>query len=319
MKRSAIRRDVQKALAWRRRAKRLRPRSVKRIKRDREYTAMRAALQERDPICGYPDCNQPTKDGHHILPVARGGKDKMGNLVGLCRLHHIWVHGHPLQATEMGLLRSPKGTMGLFVYFVLVSTAVGLGVAFAVSCRSGAQQGGRVVQPTTQAVALSGERGDGLDLPAVQPSGWAVDVPADNLAVSNEELSVSLRGEGQSAGTPTIEVLELAVEVEPQRYYNTAALIEILSDTPWPVHLWPTLFQIMACESPAEDGVDALAVGDTQFLLTGPSLGLVQINIAEWPHLARSYDLLDPRENLKAAWSLYLEAGREFTPWSCAP
>jgi 5-methylcytosine-specific restriction endonuclease McrA len=31
-------------------------------------------------------------DIHHLVPVSRGGKNELGNLITLCRAHHRWVH-----------------------------------------------------------------------------------------------------------------------------------------------------------------------------------------------------------------------------------
>lgn len=105
-----------------------------------------------------------------------------------------------------------------------------------------------------------------------------------------------------------------------KRYYGTEDMIDLLGRTPWPVHLWPAVFALVSCESPAEEGVDAQAIGDEHLIpLTGPSHGLVQINLSAWPQYARSYDLLDPHQNLLAAWGIYVESGRSFGPWSCKP
>jgi hypothetical protein len=44
-------------------------------------------------------------DPHHILPRGRGGADTLENLVSLCRAHHDWVHDHPAESYDLGLLR----------------------------------------------------------------------------------------------------------------------------------------------------------------------------------------------------------------------
>jgi 5-methylcytosine-specific restriction endonuclease McrA len=43
-------------------------------------------------------------DPHHILPLGRGGRDTLDNLVSLHRSCHRYVHEHPLEAKPMGLL-----------------------------------------------------------------------------------------------------------------------------------------------------------------------------------------------------------------------
>ena len=130
---------------------------------------------------------------------------------------------------------------------------------------------------------------------------------------------VQERAEPLPAPTPELPQM-LTLAVEPQRFYDAEALIELLGRTPWPVNLWPDVLALVACEAPAAEGADAAAVGDEYLMpLTGPSLGLTQINVAAWPQYARSYDLLDAHENLLAAWSIYVEVGRQFSPtWSCA-
>jgi 5-methylcytosine-specific restriction endonuclease McrA len=44
-------------------------------------------------------------DPHHVLPRSRGGKDTLDDLISLCRAHHEWVHDHPAESYELGLLR----------------------------------------------------------------------------------------------------------------------------------------------------------------------------------------------------------------------
>ena len=97
-------------------------------------------------------------------------------------------------------------------------------------------------------------------------------------------------------------------------------MIELLAHTPWPVQLWPAVLRLVECESLTPEGADSKAVGDEGLMpMTGPSLGLPQINISEWPQYKRSYNLLNAREGLLAAWSIYVESGYSFSPWSCAP
>ena len=46
-------------------------------------------------------------DPHHVIPLSRGGpRSDAANIRPLCRAHHRWVHEHPLEAAELGLLRS---------------------------------------------------------------------------------------------------------------------------------------------------------------------------------------------------------------------
>lgn len=85
-------------------------------------------------------------------------------------------------------------------------------------------------------------------------------------------------------------------------------LLDALAASPWPSHLWEAVVDIAYCES----RFDALAVGDQ-----GQSFGLMQVHAPAHPRLVRSFDLLDARDNLAAAYVVYLEAGGSFRPWSC--
>lgn len=114
--------------------------------------------------------------------------------------------------------------------------------------------------------------------------------------------------------TPTVE--EAEAEEDDTRKHDTESLIALLGRTPWPVRLWPSVLRLVECESTT----DERAIGDTNLTpLTGPSYGLTQINISAHPAYHRSYDLLDGRENLLAAWGVFIEANYSFEPWSCAP
>lgn len=56
--------------------------------------ALRRALEFRDRHCQYPGCNRPASwtDAHHAIHWIDGGPTAIGNLVLLCRRHHILVH-----------------------------------------------------------------------------------------------------------------------------------------------------------------------------------------------------------------------------------
>lgn len=89
----------------------MRQRSEKRVKEDAEFAPIRKAAFERDQRCMAPiawgKCfGQWTP--HHIVP---GARDKtlrlvLSNVATLCLGHHDWVHDHPAEATELGLLKS---------------------------------------------------------------------------------------------------------------------------------------------------------------------------------------------------------------------
>jgi hypothetical protein len=55
---------------------------------------MRRALVLRDGGCRFPGCDRRPEwtDAHHLEPWARGGGTHVGNLLLLCRNHHVAVH-----------------------------------------------------------------------------------------------------------------------------------------------------------------------------------------------------------------------------------
>lgn len=66
----------------------------------------------------------------------------------------------------------------------------------------------------------------------------------------------------------------------------------------------------------AESNGNPAAVGDQNLAPSnGPSIGLWQINIGAHPEYA-NVDLTDPQTNANAAYTIYLDAGSAFSPWS---
>lgn len=116
-----------------------------------------------------------------------------------------------------------------------------------------------------------------------------------------------------------LKIERVASGTAPQRFYTAAEFMAVAGTTPWPVHEWPTLWTMFSgCESPAttDDGIpriDSLAVGDH-----GLAWGAGQIRIDAHPALARTFDLLNLRDNLVAAYIVWIEAGSSYAPWSCA-
>ena len=85
--------------------------SAKRVIEDREFAPIREAAFERDGRCMAPivwgRCFGPWTP-HHIIP---GARDKtlrlvLSNVTTLCIGHHDYVHDHPIESTELGLLQS---------------------------------------------------------------------------------------------------------------------------------------------------------------------------------------------------------------------
>lgn len=61
-------------------------------------------LLER-PVCERPGCTNRSYDVHERISRARGGSIlDPSNVLAICRPCHSWVHDHPAEATELGLL-----------------------------------------------------------------------------------------------------------------------------------------------------------------------------------------------------------------------
>lgn len=85
----------------------LKRRSAKKKANDIEFAAVREVVLERDRGCRLPMRHRCIGDlhVHHITRRSQGGTNDPWNLVALCAWAHLWVHEHPAQATEMGMLR----------------------------------------------------------------------------------------------------------------------------------------------------------------------------------------------------------------------
>ena len=67
--------------------------------------ALRRAVRERDGSrCRFPGCESRRTDIHHIRHWSKGGQTKLGNLILLCRAHHVVVHdgGYLITAAAAG-------------------------------------------------------------------------------------------------------------------------------------------------------------------------------------------------------------------------
>lgn len=127
--------------------------------------------------------------------------------------------------------------------------------------------------------------------------------------------------------TATPEPAQQPQERAQQRFFTVDEFYLVLARTPWSVSEWATLWEMFAgCEATAsgEDykrlffddvpRLDAQAEGDRRLARGG-----AQIRVDAWPHLVRTFDLFDLRENLIAAYIVWIEVGREYSPtWSCA-
>ena len=94
--------------------KRIRPMSKKRARENREYLKRRKAFLETKRICyagpfldhwGVPhDCHIAAKDVHHRAGRLGGNFLDESTWLPVCRPCHDWIHSHPKEARQLGLL-----------------------------------------------------------------------------------------------------------------------------------------------------------------------------------------------------------------------
>lgn len=123
----------------------------------------------------------------------------------------------------------------------------------------------------------------------------------ESLTVSGEwsEPVVAYYSDGTRLPVPFPRVLTLAEARE-------RAFAEAVADSPWA--RTPGVARVARCESRFES--DAVSPD-------GQDRGLMQVRASAHPDLAARYDLLDPRQNLEAAWIVFTERGG-WAAWSCA-
>ena len=62
--------------------------------------AQQRALHKRSSHCQYPGCTAAREiEAHHVVPVERGGKTELDNLILLCPRHHKLLHDHRIRAS----------------------------------------------------------------------------------------------------------------------------------------------------------------------------------------------------------------------------
>ena len=79
-----------------------------RVTRCASYAQQRA-LHKRSGHCQYPGCTAARElEAHHLVPVERGGKTEVDNLILLCPRHHKHLHDHHIHTGGRG--RQPTFT-----------------------------------------------------------------------------------------------------------------------------------------------------------------------------------------------------------------
>ena len=65
--------------------------------------AQQRALHKRSSHCQYPGCTAARElEAHHVIPVERGGKTELDNLILLCPRHHKLLHDHRIRTSGNG-------------------------------------------------------------------------------------------------------------------------------------------------------------------------------------------------------------------------
>ena len=85
---------------------------------------------------------------------------------------------------------------------------------------------------------------------------------------------------------------------------------EAYLNSPWPSYMYHKVESVAFCES----SLRWYATGDQ-----GRALGYMQIRKDYHPRLDNTFSLYNGKDNLTAAYIIYLEAGRSWKPWSCKP
>ena len=85
---------------------------------------------------------------------------------------------------------------------------------------------------------------------------------------------------------------------------------EAYLNSPWPSYMYHKVESVAFCES----SLRWYATGDQ-----GRALGYMQIRKDYHPRLYNTFSLYNGKDNLTAAYIIYLEAGRSWRPWSCKP
>jgi hypothetical protein len=97
------------ALSWMRHARDGSVLAVGRRRR-RPNAAQRRAARDRDNgRCRFPGCESRRVDLHHVVYWANGGPTDLGNLISLCKAHHLLVH-------ERGYLIAARPGPGFVFY-----------------------------------------------------------------------------------------------------------------------------------------------------------------------------------------------------------
>jgi hypothetical protein len=85
------------------------PRSHKRAKQEKEYSAKRRIFMQDNPICQANIsglCTTQSTDVHHVMGRSGELLLEVAEWLSVCRACHMWIETHPIEATELGFRKS---------------------------------------------------------------------------------------------------------------------------------------------------------------------------------------------------------------------
>jgi len=80
----------------------IRPRSVKRLKQERQYAKLRKVYLHCHPTCEVKGCEAPSTELHHRRGRVGDLLTDESNFLAVCRPHHNYIESHPAEAKEHG-------------------------------------------------------------------------------------------------------------------------------------------------------------------------------------------------------------------------
>jgi len=58
------------------------------------WSLRKSAMERSEGMCDEPGCRSVAKEVHHIVPLSRGGRNILSNLMCLCKSCHDKRHNH---------------------------------------------------------------------------------------------------------------------------------------------------------------------------------------------------------------------------------
>jgi 5-methylcytosine-specific restriction endonuclease McrA len=94
---------------------------------NRRWSASRAAVVARDPMCRMAGCKNATVHVHHLDAVTHGGSNNPENLVGLCQRCHSTIHSLMSLAARTNNERTQKYLQETYAEWAAENAALAAG------------------------------------------------------------------------------------------------------------------------------------------------------------------------------------------------